>query len=160
MTQLAGQSEVRQVHPLPAGLHRAPRAMKSFILVGTPAAWVDVTFGISAQHEAFVRVCRERLLLTINDLQSQRLERRAAESGKLDHLIAELPDEEIVKLSCRSLSKAEAEREILEHLTAHPDLDAFEVAVALQLDPSMTVDICHRLVREGKLKFAEDTASD
>jgi len=60
----------------------------------------------------------------------------------------------------REISESEAEQEILDYVKAHPGADSFDVAVALKLEPSFAVRVCHRLVTEGKLVPKEDASGE
>lgn len=172
MTQVLTQRHIDQLRHIPEDLDlrigamfKAPsEELEEFIIIGTGARWEDIAFGITASPQAIVRSWRERMGAVCNvlraELYAKELDRWAAESGTMDHLVGEVPDSEIERYEPRDIPESQATQEILDHLAANPNLDAYDVALALNLDPASVFDICHRLVEEGRLEFAENSPSD
>ena len=52
----------------------------------------------------------------------------------------------------RPLTKSQAKKELLAYFRKHPGAYPSEAALALQLDPARSRDLCAELVREGKLE--------
>lgn len=125
--------------------------------LGTGAAWVDLGFGMSQSVEELVRLLRER---RCSECAAARLRALAAESGTHDHLIPPVADSEIEDVPVRRVARGLARKKILAYIKANPDSDALDIAVALRLDPPVVFAICDELVKEGRVKFAGDAATD
>lgn len=170
MTQLLTQKEVERIKQsqagfrLPLGFETPPDRPRTFLLIGSGSRWTDPRFGISSLCEAVTRALQQKFVQRINviqaELAAQGLDRQAAETGDLSQFFDEVPDSEIQRYTPREIPESEAESEILEYLKSHAGEDAFDVAIALELDPSFAASVCHRLVAEGRLTFAEDAISD
>lgn len=170
MSQLLTQNEVKRIKQSqasfrpPLRFEAPPDRPATFLLIGSGSRWTDPSFGISSLCEAVTRALQQKFVQRINviqaELAAQGLDRQAAETGDLSQFFDEVPDSEIQRYSPREISESEAESEILEYLKGHAGEDAFDVAIALELDPSFAATVCHRLVVEGRLTFAEDAISD
>jgi len=170
MTQLLAPDQVNRIiqvqgtFDMPRRLEGSAGKPEPFWLVGTGRRWIDRDFGMIAVLEDVARALQWSFLQQVNaaraEVAEREADRQAAETGNLPDYFKETPDSQIEHYAPREISESDAKEEILEYLNTNPGADAFDVAVALELDPSFAVRICHRLVSEGNLAFAEDALSD
>lgn len=159
MTQLWGTTDLAG---LSLGLSgkREGGLPESLLFVGTGKYWVDLSFGLSSSYEEYARLVRLRAATRLNELYAEMLGAFAAESGALDYLLPETPEEEIEVFGARSVPPTQAKEEIIAYIKENPGKDALEVALALKLDPSIVFEICDQLLEKGELEIAEAASTD
>ena len=159
MMPLLTRQQIDDLRRVPKALGPASKVPESLLFLGTGAFWVDSAFGVPSSYEDIARLQQLRWARSGN-AGTLMMEQYAAESGHWDHLVAELGDDEIDTLDVRDVSAEQARAEIIAYLRDHPNTDAFDLAIALKLEPRSVFTICDALIKEGKLAFAEDTPSD